>query len=33
MKLVTQILFLKKNLNTMQVFALEWDEDETIEID
>jgi hypothetical protein len=32
-KLVAQMLFLKKNLNTMQVFAPEWDEDETIEID
>ena len=32
-KLVGQLLFLKKNLNMMQVFAPEWDEDETIEID
>jgi len=30
-----QMLFLKRNIKTMQVFAPEWDEDETdhIEID
>ena len=34
-KLVGQMLFLKRNIKTMQVFAPEWDEDETdhIEID